>query len=47
MVMVLNALQAPAPISAEYQPYSFFTQENVLDDATEAVLPRAVLFGRA
>lgn len=43
MVMVLNAIHAPAPTSPEYQPYSFFTQENVLDAATEAVLPRAVL----
>jgi hypothetical protein len=43
MVMVLNAIKAPAPTSAEYQPFSFFTQENLLDDATEAVLPRAVL----
>ncbi len=43
MVMVLNAIKAPAPTSAEYQPYSFFTQEDVLDDASEAVLPRATL----
>ena len=43
MVMVLNAIGAPAPTSAEYQPYAFFTQDNVLDGATEAVLPRAVL----
>lgn len=43
MVMVLNAIHAPAPTSPEYQPYNVFTQENVLDQATEAVLPRAVL----
>ena len=43
MVMVLNAIKAPAPTSAEYQPYGFFTQEDVLDDASEAVLPRATL----
>lgn len=43
MVMVLNAIGAPAPTSAEYQPFAFFTQENVLDGATEAILPRAVL----
>lgn len=43
MVMVLNALHAPAPTSPEYQPYSFFTQENLLDEGTEAILPRAVL----
>ncbi len=43
MVMVLNALHAPAPTSPEYQPYSFFTQDNVLGGASEAILPRAVL----
>ena len=43
MVMVLNAIKAPAPTSPEYQPFAMFTQENVLNDATEAVLPRAVL----
>ncbi|MCW6510312.1 phytochelatin synthase family protein [Lichenifustis flavocetrariae] len=43
MVMVLNAIKAPAPTSPEYQPFAMFTQENVLNDATEAILPRAVL----
>jgi len=40
MVMVLNAAGVPAPTSPEYQPYHIFTQDNVLDERTEAVLPR-------
>jgi hypothetical protein len=43
IVMVLNALRAPAPTSPEYQPYHTFTQDNVLDARTDTVLPRAVL----
>ena len=43
MVMALNALEVPAPTSPEYQPYATFTQDNVLDERTEAILPRAVL----
>ena len=43
MVMALNALGVPAPTSPEYQPYTTFTQDNVLDERTEAILPRAVL----
>jgi hypothetical protein len=43
MVMVLNAAGVPAPTSPEYQPYHIFTQDNVLDERTEAVLPRDVL----
>jgi hypothetical protein len=39
MVMVLNAAGVPAPTTPEYQPYHIFTQDNVLDDRTEAVLP--------
>ena len=42
-VMVLNALHAPAPTSPEYQPYSVFTQDNLLDEKSDAVLPRDVL----
>jgi hypothetical protein len=42
-VMVLNAIHAPAPTTPEYLPYHLFTQDNVLDDKTEAILPRAVL----
>jgi hypothetical protein len=43
MVMVLNALGVPAPTTPEYQPYHTFTQDDLLDEATDAVLPRAVL----
>jgi hypothetical protein len=43
LVMVLNALHAPAPTSPEYQPYRTFTQDNLLDERTDAVLPREVL----
>jgi hypothetical protein len=43
IVMVLNALGVPAPTTPEYQPYHTFTQDNLLDDLTDAVLPRAVL----
>jgi hypothetical protein len=43
MVMVLNALHAPAPASAEYEPYRTFTQDNILDEGTDAVLPRDVV----
>jgi hypothetical protein len=43
IVMVLNALGVPAPTTPEFQPYHTFTQDNLLDDMTDAVLPRAVL----
>jgi Phytochelatin synthase len=43
MVMVLNALGVPAPTTPEYQPYHTFTQDDLLDEKTDAVLPRAVL----
>jgi len=43
IVMVLNALNVPAPTTPEYQPYHTFTQDNVLDEQTEAILPREVL----
>ena len=43
MVMVLNALNAPAPSTPEYEPYHTFTQDNVLDEKTDAVLPRDLL----
>lgn len=43
IVMVLNALHAPAPSTPEYQPYHTFTQDNFLDEQTDAVLPRDVL----
>ena len=43
IVMVLNALQLPAPAVPEYDPYHTFTQDNFLDAKTDAVLPREVL----
>ncbi len=43
IVMVLNAAGVPAPTTPEYTPYHVFTQDNLLDERTEAVLPQAVL----
>jgi hypothetical protein len=43
IVMVLNALGVPAPAVPEYAPYRIFTQDNVLSEQTDAVLPRNVL----
>jgi Phytochelatin synthase len=43
IVMVLNALGVPAPTTPEFQPYHTFTQDNLLDEITDGVLPRAVL----
>ena len=43
IVMVLNAVGVPAPTTPEYRPYHVFTQDNVLDERTDAVLPRDVL----
>jgi Phytochelatin synthase len=43
IVMVLNALGLPAPAVPEYKPYRTFTQENVLSERTDAVLPRETL----
>jgi hypothetical protein len=43
IVMVLNALGVPAPPVPEYAPYRTFTQDNVLNERTDAVLPRDVL----
>jgi hypothetical protein len=46
LVMVLNALQLPAPAVPEFAPYRTFTQDNVLDERTDAVLPRDVLLNK-
>jgi hypothetical protein len=43
MVMVLNALRAPAPASSEYAPFRTFTQDNILDDGSDAVIPRDLI----
>jgi hypothetical protein len=46
MVMVLNALQLPAPVVPEYDPYRTFTQDNLLDAASEAIRPQATILER-
>ena len=43
MVMVFNALQLPAPAVPAFDPYRTFTQDNVLNAQTEAVLPVEVI----
>lgn len=43
MVMVFNAMQIPAPQVPEYAPYTMFTQDNVLDARTEAILPQQTI----
>jgi hypothetical protein len=43
IVMVLNAMQLPAPAVPAYDPYHTFTQDNFLDEKTDAILPRDVL----
>jgi len=43
IVMVLNALRVPAPAVPAYAPYRTFTQDNVLSERTDAILPRETL----
>lgn len=43
IVMVLNALGVPAPSTPAYEPYHVYTQDNVLSERTEAVLPQAMI----
>ena len=43
IVMVLNALGVPAPAVPEYEPYRTFTQDNLLSERTDVVLPRETL----
>ncbi len=43
MVMVFNALELPAPAVHAFDPYHTFTQDNVLNAQTEAVLPVEVI----
>lgn len=43
MVMVLNAMQLPAPAVPEYDPYHTYTQDNLLNEQTDQILPREVL----
>ncbi|HEY9879602.1 MAG TPA: phytochelatin synthase family protein [Leptolyngbyaceae cyanobacterium] len=41
-VMVLNALEVPAPEAPEWQR-QYFTQDNLFNDQTEAVIPRQTI----
>ena len=43
MVMVLNALAVKAPAAAGYEPFATFTQDNLLNERTEPILPQATL----
>ena len=43
LVMVLNALGVPAPASPEFEPFKTFTQDNLLNEETEKVLPKEIL----
>ena len=43
MVMVLNALGVKAPPAAGYEPFATFTQDNLLNERTEAILPLQTL----
>lgn len=43
MVMVLNAAGVPAPAVPEYEPYRTFTQDNLLDARTDAVVSRETI----
>jgi hypothetical protein len=43
MVMVLNAMELPAPPVPAFDPYRTFTQDNVLTPDTEKVLPVEVI----
>ena len=46
IVMVLNALGVEAPSTPEFEPFNTFTQDNVLNEETEKVLPQAVRLER-
>jgi len=43
IVMVLNALDVPAPETPAFEPFRTFTQENFFNDATEEIRPREIL----
>jgi hypothetical protein len=43
LVMVLNALHVPAPVSPDLEPFSAFDQDNVFNGKTEAVVPRTLI----
>ncbi|BCP54616.1 primitive phytochelatin synthase [Kaistia sp. 32K] len=43
MVMVLNAAGVPAPAAPGYEPYHVFTQDNLLDERTDAIVARETI----
>jgi hypothetical protein len=43
MVMVLNAMGVKAPPAVGYEPFATFTQDNLLNERTEAILPQQTL----
>jgi len=43
MVMLLNALNVPAPLAPEFAPYRVFTQDNFFNPKTEKVLAASVI----
>lgn len=43
MAMVLNALNIPAPPTPDFAPFRLFTQENVLNEATDRIIPQALI----
>ena len=43
LVMVLNALGVAAPSAAGFEPFKAFTQDNLFNPFTEAILPQKVL----
>lgn len=43
IVMVLNALGIAAPPAAGFEPFRAFTQDNLFNPTTEAILPQKVL----
>jgi hypothetical protein len=43
LTMVLNALGVPAPATPEFEPFKTFTQDNLLNEVIEKVLPKELL----
>jgi hypothetical protein len=46
LVMVLNALAVKAPPAPGYEPFATFTQDNLLNERTEAILPLQTLLSQ-
>ena len=45
LVMVLNALAVPAPVVADYGPFTSFTQDNLFTPATEKIITQTYILG--